>query len=179
MHTGVRLQTDRTWQSYRLSPSPCHWRPPLEVCCPFGHAGRAQSSFPLPFTTMAGFPETPPSCAFKKKHLISPPLPCDLARYTHRPSPNVAPHDATNNGKDGEHPALFTTSVTISHHSLPWPISPKHPCNSVCVNQVCTLNWCWYDTFHPWPMAGALLNVMKTSAAATAGYSLPACNHKG
>jgi hypothetical protein len=28
-------------------------------------------------------------------------------------------------------------------------------------------------------MAAALLNVMKTLAAATAGYSLPACDHKG
>ena len=45
----------------------------------------------------------------------------------HRPSPNVPPQEATNNGKDGEHPALFTTSVTISHQSPPRPISPEHP----------------------------------------------------
>ena len=57
----------------------------------------------------------------RPKHLISTALPWHLARYTHRPSLNVSPYDATNNGKDGEHPALFTTSVTISHHSPSWP----------------------------------------------------------
>ena len=40
---------------------------------------------------------------------------------------NVSAHDATNNGKAGQHPAPFTTSVPTSHHSPPWPVSPKHP----------------------------------------------------
>ena len=28
------------------------------------------------------------------------------------------------------------------------------------MNQACALDWCWYGTFHLWPMAGVLLNVM-------------------
>ena len=63
----------------------------------------------------------------RSKHRLLMPLLRAVARFVHKPSPDVCQHDATNNGKDGEHAALFTTSVAISHYSPPRLISPKHP----------------------------------------------------